>query len=148
MIGSDFILAGKAMFTLEIPAAYAAEKRTPAHLTFRVNSKTNERGTVYFVSLLTGPDRETDFRYLGIIDAATGGIRLTKASLTGADSLTYKLADRAFRRVFAGEGDALLAAGFELHHEGACGRCGRPLTRPDSIRSGFGPECIAKIMGA
>jgi hypothetical protein len=29
-----------------------------------------------------------------------------------------------------------------VHHEGRCGRCGRTLTVPESIESGFGPECI------
>jgi hypothetical protein len=31
-------------------------------------------------------------------------------------------------------------------HEGRCGRCGRKLTVPESIESGFGPEC-ASILG-
>lgn len=30
----------------------------------------------------------------------------------------------------------------EVWHEGHCGRCGRRLTVPESIESGFGPECI------
>lgn len=32
-------------------------------------------------------------------------------------------------------------------HEGRCGRCGRRLTVPESIESGFGPECIKHIGG-
>lgn len=30
-------------------------------------------------------------------------------------------------------------------HEGRCGRCGRRLTVPESIESGFGPECARRI---
>jgi hypothetical protein len=36
--------------------------------------------------------------------------------------------------------DVLLEQG-EWWHEGICGRCGRRLTVPESIESGFGPEC-------
>lgn len=32
-------------------------------------------------------------------------------------------------------------------HEGRCGRCGRRLTVPESIESGFGPECIRLVGG-
>jgi predicted metal-dependent hydrolase len=38
-----------------------------------------------------------------------------------------------------------LCPGFNVHHEGKCGRCGRLLTVPSSIESGIGPEC-SKIM--
>jgi hypothetical protein len=30
-------------------------------------------------------------------------------------------------------------------HMGKCGRCGRALTDPDSIRTGLGPECRKKV---
>lgn len=33
----------------------------------------------------------------------------------------------------------------ELWHEGACGRCGRPLTDPDSIAAGYGPDCRERL---
>jgi uncharacterized metal-binding protein YceD (DUF177 family) len=33
----------------------------------------------------------------------------------------------------------------DVDHMGKCGRCGRPLTVPESVRSGFGPECIGKL---
>lgn len=28
---------------------------------------------------------------------------------------------------------------------GACRRCGRPLTDPDSIAAGIGPQCVKKV---
>jgi hypothetical protein len=37
--------------------------------------------------------------------------------------------------------------GVVIWHEGRCGRCGRRLTVPESIESGYGPECIGKIGG-
>lgn len=34
----------------------------------------------------------------------------------------------------------------EVWHNGSCGRCHRKLTDPDSIETGFGPECLKIIM--
>jgi hypothetical protein len=33
-----------------------------------------------------------------------------------------------------------------LHHEGHCMRCGLPLTHPQSINTGFGPDCLEIIL--
>ena len=35
--------------------------------------------------------------------------------------------------------------GFEVWHEGKCGRCGAKLTVPESVASGFGPECVKLV---
>ena len=32
----------------------------------------------------------------------------------------------------------------EFYHEGSCARCGRPLTDPESIRAGYGPDCLRR----
>jgi len=32
-----------------------------------------------------------------------------------------------------------------IHHQGACGRCGRPLTVPESVDCGFGPHCADEL---
>lgn len=36
--------------------------------------------------------------------------------------------------------------GVSLLHEGICCRCGRPLTHPESIEVGFGPECWSIVL--
>jgi hypothetical protein len=33
-----------------------------------------------------------------------------------------------------------------IRHNGSCGRCGRKLTVPTSIKAGIGPECAKKDM--
>ena len=43
---------------------------------------------------------------------------------------------------------AALPEGYEARHEGRCARCGRALTVPESIDSGFGPECARKVAAA
>lgn len=41
-------------------------------------------------------------------------------------------------------GAALPAPG-RIYHLGRCGRCGRALTVPSSVESGFGPECAGRV---
>lgn len=148
-ITRDFLTAGRALFTLEVPESFqAACPDCQPHYTFKVRGKELDDGSgkrIFFVSLLTGPCNESDYSYLGLLNAETGEVRLTKASKFNEDTLVVRLIRRAFARIWAGEGDAIEATGFHLHHEGRCCRCGRTLTVPDSIESGIGPEC-AQIM--
>lgn len=148
MITREFITAGRAIFTLEVAPDFARANGTQAHWTFKVRGKELDGGSgkqIFFISLLTGPCNESDYSYLGLLNAETGEVRLTKASKFNEDTLIVRLIRRAFARIWAGEGDAIEATGFHLHHEGRCCRCGRTLTVPSSIESGIGPEC-AQIM--
>jgi len=38
--------------------------------------------------------------------------------------------------------------GVAVMHEGTCCRCGRQLTHPESIETGFGPECWSVILAS
>lgn len=146
----DFILAGRAVFTLELPESFAGEHKLPSHYTFRVVHRDANAnwGEAWFAQLLTGPDNTNDYTYIGLLHERDGSVNvtLTKSSKLTADSMPYRLLVRALKRVWANEVKMMQDAGFWLHHEGRCGRCGRTLTVPESIRSGIGPEC-AKIMG-
>lgn len=144
-VTKEFVLAGKAIFTIQPPAG-VAEK---AHYTFKVTHKeASERWPeAYFVSLLTGPENTSDYTYVGMLEAGSGLLRLTAKSALGGDSYPVRLLERVLARVWAGEQAVIQAAGYALHHEGKCGRCGRLLTVPASIESGIGPEC-ALIMAA
>ena len=130
-----FILAGKAIFTLQ-----GASNR----YTFKVTRKDPSEGyaVAYFVSLLTGPENTTDYTYLGMLDCVTGQVRLTRKS-SYTDASTPVLAIRwALRLIWA---EKTLPAPAAILHAGRCGRCGRLLTVPSSIETGFGPECAGKI---
>jgi hypothetical protein len=134
-----FVLGGNALFTIESAA-------TGTRFTYKVRASEDEgpragRG-VYFVSLLTGPDNTSDYAYLGIIpkdDPMT--FRLTAKSRAGEDAASVKAFTWFWRQVSAGR----LPATVKVFHNGHCGRCGRMLTVPSSIESGFGPECITMI---
>lgn len=139
-VGQAFILGGRAIFTLVGRAS---------RFTFKVTRKDPEPGSrftapTYFVALLTGANNETDYSYLGILDAATGAVKLTKGSRMTVDAPAVKAIQWAMPKLWAGT----LPAGVQVHHEGRCGRCGRLLTVPESVISGFGPDCIGKVGGA
>jgi hypothetical protein len=150
MVSRDFILAGKAIFTIEPSAAFVAANPTAkAHYTFRVVHKEAEGGypEAYFVSMLTGADNENDYTYVAKLDPAYGHVNLTRGSHVTAASHPYRILARVIARIWADEGDVIEAAGWKVYHVGRCGRCGRTLTVPESIESGIGPEC-ARVMAA
>lgn len=138
MIGRDFILAGKAIFTVSNDKG--------DRYTFKViHKKGNERwAPVWFIALLTGPNNEDDYTYMGKVDPELGTVILTNKSAYPEEALPVKVANFALRIMW---GRQELPAGYAIHHEGKCGRCGRTLTVPESVDSGFGPECITKVRG-
>lgn len=92
-----------------------------------------------FVSVMTGSDNESDYTYIGMIGEDG------KFTATRATSPTLGKQFTAFEWVWKHLNDGKLSAALELWHEGRCGRCGRKLTVPESIESGFGPECIHHV---
>lgn len=138
-IGREFILAGRAIFTVSNP--------TGERYTFKVSKKEAQPGSrytdpTYFVALLTGSDNESDYTYMGILKPAAGNVILTKASRYTAQSKPYAVVNWAIGLVWRGKS---FPAGYRLQHEGKCGRCGRTLTVPESIDLGIGPDCAAMM---
>lgn len=134
-----FMLAGNAKLTL-------VDTRTGGRFTYKIQApkRQNPDRPVFFVKVLTGSDNESSYSYMGTIFGADNPavFRTTRAS---------KISDRApsaveFAFVFNGLATGASIEGHEIWHEGACGRCGRALTVPESIARGIGPECAA-IMG-
>lgn len=131
-ITSDFVFAGNAVFTVASPVK---------HFTFRVRQpKKDGAPAPHFLQVLTGPDNTRDFTYLGILrrDAT---VTLTKASPCTKQDVRVQVAEWAVRQLLAGKP---LPAGYAIHHEGRCCRCGRVLTTPQSVTAGIGPECASK----
>jgi hypothetical protein len=149
MIDRSFVIGGKAIFTVELPADWAAANRARPHYTFKVTRKEpapgSRFGDTYFISLLTGPDNTGDFTYVGILDVSAGAIIPTKASRLEASAVPVRLLARVLNRLWAEDSEAIEAAGFAVHHEGRCCRCGRRLTTPESVASGIGPECARMV---
>ncbi len=130
-----FLLAGNATFTLK-------STKTGQRFTYKCSEgKPNPAfpGDKWFVGLLVGPDNYADYRYIGIIDGS--GFRVTRNSRVALNAPSVVALTYFLRFALAGQA----APGVEVWHAGKCGRCGRKLTVPESIASGFGPECIGKV---
>jgi hypothetical protein len=138
-----FALAGNAIITLQ-------SARTGNHFTYKIVApdaeKQERRGfapePVWFVKLLTsGSADQGEFTYLGMIrNQGPSGLwfATTRATRVRGDSACIL----AFNYFFNHRGEKDLI----VRHECRCGRCGRTLTEPESIDSGYGPECRA-ILG-
>jgi len=131
----SFILAGKSIFTIE-------NESTRNRFTFKISKPrdfdmfTNK---IWFVSLLSGPDNNSNYSYMGIIDRDMN-FRLTKKSRVSEKAISMQ----AFKWVYSklkNSQTKQIPETVHFYHEGRCGRCGRRLTVPKSIKTGFGPTC-------
>jgi hypothetical protein len=125
---------------------------TGSSLTYKIergkDKKTGEPIDLYFVSLLTGPNNETDFKYFGFVN------RKKSEWVHGKPDKTQITPDapgaRAWRWFYH---QVILMrqttdeAKLEVWHEGRCSKCGRKLTVAESIERGIGPECWARANG-
>lgn len=132
-IARTFILAGNARVTL-------VSEKTGARFTYRVRASKSregdERPPVHFVALLSGPDNDADYQFLGTV-FADGTFRVSAKSRIGADAPSAKAFAYAWAHLSRGQ----LPPQCEVWHEGRCGKCGRTLTVPESIATGLGPVC-------
>jgi hypothetical protein len=158
MINLDFIKAGKAIFTVT--------NNVGKHYTFKITKKENEeqiqrnlslgtpagnagqisykKSVVYFASVLKGPDNYYNYSYVGIYNPSKNEVFPTKKSNYQKPSIEYKILSWALSVI---EGKAKLPNDYSINHAGKCGKCGRRLTTPDSIKFGIGPECIKHLHG-
>lgn len=148
----DWVLAGHAIFTVH--------NNKGEHYTFRIvrkeaNEESRAKGfhdPVWFASLLSGPENDTDYTYMGMVAGANGRypyIRTTKASRMSEDSKPVQVLQWALQLIWR---DEAFPEGYGANGAGRCGRCGRTLTRPEGVdpegfRYGYGPECWGKIQG-
>lgn len=128
-----FCLAGNATITL-------VSVRTGKRYTFRIRRPDDfdPNRPIWFVSVLKGSDNEADFGYIGQITTQRHiymrGNKCWKDWYAASDAFKW-----AWRWFVSHSG---IHPDLEVWHEGRCGRCNRKLTVPESVASGFGPECI------
>lgn len=125
-----FVLAGNAVFTIE-------NQSSGNRFTYQVTRCKDEDKEIWFVAVLNGPNNETDYAYIGSIFGTE--FRLTRKSRFSPDAVSVKAFAWLCGYLFSEE---MLPDPILIHHEGRCGRCGRRLTVPESVESGYGPECI------
>jgi hypothetical protein len=129
-----FFYAGRATVTLK-------NSNTGNRFTYRVTTPQDHDGNPpYFVKLMTGPDNETSFTFIGtIFDKKT--YRHSAKSKISINTISSRLMGAFVEFLAAGK----TPKGLEVWHEGRCGKCGRKLTVPESIQNGLGPECAKNM---
>lgn len=142
-----YILGGNSTFTLR-------SLKTGKRITYKVKSTrldegrnwstNNQNRDRFFVSFLNGPDNNSDYAYMGLLDRHSDGhyvFRTTAKSRASRSSETVKAFEYCWNSVEQG---CAWPRGVEFFHEGSCCVCGRKLTTPESVASGIGPECASK----
>lgn len=128
----SFALAGNATLTIR-------SEKTDARFTYRIQAcKDQTAKGLSFVSLLSGPDNEGDYSYLGTIRDGRffhGKKSRVSAVAPSVVGFAYFMGHLAIDQT---------PPRLECWHEGRCGRCGRKLTVPESVERGIGPECARR----
>lgn len=146
-VNKQFVLAGRSIFTIELPASFQIKNNLRPHYTFRVTHKDADSNwkETWFVEYLTGADNTRDYSYLGVLNPENGQVRITAKSRLNDNNIIVKLLNRTLTLIWEDDISPMVEKEFHLHHECKCGRCGKPLTTPASIALGLGPECLSKI---
>jgi hypothetical protein len=81
----------------------------------------------------------SDFQFLGTVFSSDTYRHSKKSTVKGNSTVvkTFKWLLNVINGKFSESKFDLI----EFWHEGSCGRCGRKLTVPSSIKTGMGPSC-------
>lgn len=130
----EFALMSNATITLE-------SENTGNHFTYKITKSKNDE-SLFFVKLLNGPDNTRDYTYLGCYYSDSAYFHRAKKW----KDLTMEYWPRSLRAInYFFEHIDNIPPKLHVYHEGRCGRCGRKLTTPESIKRGLGPECVGFV---
>ena len=122
-----FILGGKSFVTF-------LNTKTDNRFTFKVVK--HKKDDIFFVNVLTGPDIYT---FVGTVK--DGVFRYSKKSSISNEAQSVNVFKYVVNKLQSNN----LPDFIEIYHDGRCGKCGRQLTVPVSIETGFGPECVKML---
>ena len=132
----NYIYGGKGKFTI-------VSKKTDTRFTYKVQRGKQSTKThlepFMFVSVLNGPDNQSNYRYLGYLDPNHVGLQAGRKGQPTLDS--YIALNWVINQVAVNE----MPPQLEVWHSGKCGACGRELTVPESIKTGLGPVCATRV---
>lgn len=140
-----FMYAGNSTFTIQ-------NTETKNRFTYKLTvpeDKKNvvEMDKVWFVKVMTGTDNENDYQFIGTLFPDRSRVVGAKYYKHSAKSRITNQAQsvKVFQWFIKALQTHTIPPQVQFYHEGRCGRCGRKLTVPESITSGFGPECINMV---
>jgi hypothetical protein len=129
----EFLTAGNATVTLR-------SIKTDTRFTYKITQCDN-KPDLFFIALMSGPDNENSFRYLGTLRDPLRYAHGRKSKVSPEHA-----SNKAFAWFVSKVAADTLPDQIEVWHEGRCGRCNRKLTVPESVERGFGPECASKVV--
>jgi hypothetical protein len=132
----NFIFAGTAIFTV-------VNEQTGNRFTYRVRKAgwgtSNVKSDIFYVSVLTGSDNNSCYTFLGSYFVGKNEMyRHSQKSKVGFSSGSNKVIEWFFQHYFK---NPSVYTTVKVYHSGKCGKCGKKLTTPESIKSGLGPYC-------
>lgn len=128
----DFILAGNSRFTIH-------NKSTDGRFTYKVFKAS--AGPAYYVSVCYGYEK---YMYAGFLAKSEKCVVEYKQGCKGklnSDSNSIRVLIGVIRLAKTER----LSDNIEVLHFNECGKCGRELTDPVSIKTGIGPMCAKKL---
>jgi len=144
--GLAYILGGEAIFSF-VSIATGKKFTYKCVQSTKWDDKLNKKVPQqrWFVSVLTGPDNNSDYTYAGTIDNKVKDkwiIRITEKSGITAEADSFKgfsavldVLQSSVSRIDAYREKLL------IYHDGNCSKCGRHLSDPVSVSVGQGPIC-------
>jgi hypothetical protein len=130
------LLAGNSRLTITNPVTGQWIK---VKMKRRKDRETGKPGNCYFLSLALLQDGDLGHRYVGAYFADSGRFKPGR----DASAREVQIAEFLIRAIR----NPQLLQSAEIEHCGKCFACGRTLTVPESIRSGWGPECFTRQFG-
>lgn len=136
----DFVLAGNAVFTLTNPDGQ--------HYTYKINkAKPNKAwpGTTWWVLLGISYDGGVN---LGRLNLRQDESELSKIIFTPGKQWNVRDPAPSMKTFLDWLAPVLMGVEddtIRFQHEGRCCVCSRPLTNPESIDAGIGPECAGRM---
>jgi hypothetical protein len=126
----SYMLGGNAKVTV-------VSRKSGQSYTYQIREKqVEEDKTLHFVGVLTGPENTRDYSFLGTIFDGEKFVHGRKSRIE-VDAPSARAFAWLWRNLDDEERVTVL-------HSGACSRCGRELTTPESIERGLGPVCAGK----
>jgi hypothetical protein len=134
-----FFFAGRAVLTFR-------NNESGTHMTVKVKQAKDKNDRkiklpIFFVYVSLLGDSETGYRFGGTVFQESMSIKLGKDVQSG--SQLHSVMEFILRSLRNPES---LRGKVSLLHEGRCCRCQLPLTHPESINTGFGPDCLEIIL--
>lgn len=139
---TNFIFAGNATFTV-------INESTGNRFTFRIRKAGwgtptyNEKSGIFYISVLTGSDNNFSYTFIGTFFGGENQVyRHSYKSKITFNTTSNKVLNWFFSSYIK---NPSLFPTVKVFHSGKCGKCGKKLTTPESIKSGLGPYCAGKV---